>query len=131
MLYDKRGGLCHQRFFFYLIMATVKEAAAQFRVTGAYIRKLCKTGKICYTIVSSRKWLVNMDSLAKFFEQGEPIVQEPQVVNGIRRVAPIKKGAFPWHRSHRTKRRTAHSPTPSGCTAAGLGRTRSSRAAKR
>ena len=71
----------------YPTMATVKEATAQFRVTGAYIRKLCKMGKVRYTIVSSRKWLVNMDSLAKFFEQGEPIVQEPQVVNGIRRVA--------------------------------------------
>ena len=56
-------------------------------MTGTYIRKLCKMGKIRYTIVSSRKWLVNMDSLAKFFEQGELIVQEPQVVNGIHRVA--------------------------------------------
>ena len=71
----------------YPTIATVKEAAAQFRVTGAYIRKLCKMGKIRYIIVSSRKWLVNMDSLAKFFEQGESIVQEPQVVNGIHRVA--------------------------------------------
>lgn len=71
----------------YPTMATVKEAAAQFHVTGAYIRKLCKMGKIRYTIVSSRKWLVNMDSLAQFFEQGEPIEQELQVVNGIRRIA--------------------------------------------
>ena len=71
----------------YPTMATVKEAAAQFHVTGAYIRKLCKMGKIHYTIVSSRKWLVNMDSLAQFFEQGEPVEQEPLVVNGIRRIA--------------------------------------------
>ncbi len=45
--------------------------------------------KIRYTIVSSRRWLVNMDSLAQFFEQGAAPAEQPAaVVNGIRRIAP-------------------------------------------
>lgn len=38
-------------------------------MTPEYVRKLCRTGKICYTAISSRKWLVNMDTLAQFFAQ--------------------------------------------------------------
>ena len=48
-------------------MASVKNAAARFDVTPEYVRKLCRTGKICYTAISSRKWLINMDTLAQFF----------------------------------------------------------------
>ena len=42
--------------------------------------------KIRYTIISSRKWLVNVDTLAEYFTQGDPVEQEPQVVNGVRRI---------------------------------------------
>ena len=50
-------------------MASVRNAAARFNVTPEYVRKLCRTGKICYTAISSRKWLINMDTLAQFFAQ--------------------------------------------------------------
>ena len=65
----------------YPTMATVKEAAARFGVSPAYVRKLCRMGKIRYT-----KWLVNVDTLAEYFTQGDPVEQEPQVVNGVRRI---------------------------------------------
>lgn len=54
---------------YYPTMASVKNAAARFNVAPEYVRKLCRTGKICYTAISSRKWLVNMDTLARFFAQ--------------------------------------------------------------
>lgn len=69
-------------------MAGVKAAAAQFNVTPTFIRKLCKEGKVRYTVISKTRWLVNVDSLASFFNTGEPIpAAEPNTVNGIRRVA--------------------------------------------
>lgn len=71
---------------YYPTMASVKNAAARFNVTPEYVRKLCRTGKICYTAISSRKWLINMDTLAEYFTQGDPVEQEPQVVNGVRRI---------------------------------------------
>lgn len=71
---------------YYPTMASVKNAAARFNVTPEYVRKLCRTGKICYTAISSRKWLVNVDTLAEYFTQGDPVEQEPQVVNGVRRI---------------------------------------------
>ena len=62
----------------------MKNAAARFNVTPEYVRKLCRTGKICYTAISSRKWLVNMDTLAQFFAQGEPVREDSQqVTNGF------------------------------------------------
>ena len=65
-------------------MASVKNAAARFNVTPEYVRKLCRTGKICYTAISSRKWLINMDTLAQFFAQGEPVREDSQqVTNGL------------------------------------------------
>lgn len=70
----------------YPTMASVKNAAARFNVTPEYVRKLCRMGKIRYTIISSRKWLVNVDTLAEYFTQGDPVEQEPQVVNGVRRI---------------------------------------------
>lgn len=70
----------------YPTMASVKDAAERFSVSPAYVRKLCKTGKIRYTAISCRKWLINVDSLAQFFEQGEPIKEEPKEINGIRRI---------------------------------------------
>lgn len=64
-------------------MARIKDAAAQFGCSVHYLRNLCRSGKVRYTAVSSRRWLVNMDSLARFFEQGEQV--EPENVNGIHR----------------------------------------------
>lgn len=75
-----------ERTIYYPAMASVKNAAARFNVTPEYVRKLCRTGKICYTAISSRKWLVNVDTLAEYFTQGDPVEQEPQVVNGVRRI---------------------------------------------
>ena len=66
-------------------MAIVKRAAEQFGCTAFFVRKLCRENKIRYTVVSSRRWLVNLDSLSRFFEQGEQV--EPENVNGIRRIA--------------------------------------------
>lgn len=72
-------------------MASVKNAAARFDVTPEYVRKLCRTGKICYTAISSRKWLINMDTLAQFFAQGEPVREDSQPVDGIRRGFLLKR----------------------------------------
>lgn len=71
----------------YPTMATVKEAATQFSVSSAFVRKLCREGRIRYTAISSRKWMVNLDSLARFFEQGEPLPESSKTTNGIRAVA--------------------------------------------
>ena len=51
-------------------MSTVKEAAAQFGVTAAYIRTLCRAGKVRFVCAGNR-WLVNMDSLAAYFNEGD------------------------------------------------------------
>lgn len=51
-----------ERTIYYPAMASVKNAAARFNVSPEYVRKLCRTGKICYTAISSRKWLVNVDT---------------------------------------------------------------------
>ena len=71
-----------ERTIYYPAMASVKNAAARFNVTPEYVRKLCRTGKICYTAISSRKWLINMDTLAQFFAQGEPVREDSQPVDG-------------------------------------------------
>lgn len=64
-------------------MARIKDAAAQFGCSVHYLSNLCRSGKVRYTAVSSRRWLVNLDSLARFFEQGEQV--EPENVNGVHR----------------------------------------------
>lgn len=70
-------------------MASVRRAAEQFGCTAFFVRKLCRENKIRYTIVSSRRWLVNMDSLAQYFSEGDNCpAEQPEVVAGIRRVAP-------------------------------------------
>lgn len=71
----------------YPTMVTVKDAANQFSVSTAFVRKLCREGRIRYTAISSRKWLINLDSLARFFEQGEPTPEPSKITNGIRAVA--------------------------------------------
>ena len=71
----------------YPVMKTVKDAAATYGLPPTYIRTLCRTGKIRY-VVAGHRWLVNMDSLARYFEAGDPVpAEEDEAVRGIRRVA--------------------------------------------
>lgn len=76
----------------YPTMATVKDAANQFSVSTAFVRKLCREGRIRYTAISSRKWLVNLDSLARFFEQGSPRLNRPKSPTASARLPPTTKG---------------------------------------
>ena len=66
-------------------MGTVKKAAAIYGLSPAYIRRLCKTGKIRY-VNAGHRWLVNLDSLARYFEQGDSADGE-EAAQGIRQVA--------------------------------------------
>ena len=67
-------------------MGTVKRAAEIYRLSPSYIRRLCKTGKIRY-VNAGHMWLVNLDSLARYFEQGDPSPAElsSDQAHGIRR----------------------------------------------
>lgn len=65
-------------------MATVAKAAELYGLSPAYIRRLCRQGKIRY-VATGHRWLVNLDSLARYFEEGDP-VDSNQTVDGIRRV---------------------------------------------
>lgn len=68
-------------------MATVKAAAEIYGLSPAYIRRLCKTGKIRY-VNAGHMWLVNMNSLAQYFNEGDPVpAEQDEAVGGIRRVA--------------------------------------------
>ena len=69
----------------YPSMGTVKKAAEIYGLSPSYIRRRCKTGKIRY-VNAGHMWLVNLDSLARYFEQGDP-AENSQTVGGIRRVA--------------------------------------------
>ena len=53
-------------------MGTVKKAAEIYGLSPSYIRRLCKTDKIRY-VNAGHMWLVNLDSLARYFEQGDPV----------------------------------------------------------
>lgn len=66
-------------------MGTVKKAAEIYGLSPAYIRRLCRQGKVCY-VDAGHMWLVNLDSLARYFEQGDP-AESSQTTEGIRRVA--------------------------------------------
>jgi excisionase family DNA binding protein len=66
-------------------MATVKKAAEIYGLSPAFIRRLCRTGKVRY-VATGHRWLVNLDSLARYFEEGDP-VDSSQSVEGIRKVA--------------------------------------------
>lgn len=48
-------------------MGSVKKAAAIYGLSPAYIRRLCRQGKVCY-VDAGHMWLVNLDSLARYFE---------------------------------------------------------------
>ena len=65
-------------------MGTIKKAAEIYELSPSYIRRLCKTGKIRY-VNAGRGWLVNLDSLARYFEQGDPApADQSQTAHGIR-----------------------------------------------
>lgn len=69
-------------------MGTVKKAAALYGLSPYYIRRLCKEGKIRY-VNAGHMWLVNLDSLARYFEQGDPApAASDSTAPSIRRVYP-------------------------------------------
>lgn len=75
------------RFRNYPQMATVKKAAEIFGVSPCYLRRLCKAGKVVF-VNTGHVWLVNLDSLARYFDKGDPgPAGLNETVGGIRRVA--------------------------------------------
>lgn len=75
------------RFRSYPQMATVKKTAEVFGVSASYIRRLCRAGKISF-VNTGHVWLVNLDSLARYFEAGDPgPAGLEETVGCIRRVA--------------------------------------------
>lgn len=74
------------RFRSYPQMATVKKAAEAFGVSPSYLRRLCKAGKIIF-VNTGHIWLINLDSLARYFDKGDPgPAGQDEAVNGVRRV---------------------------------------------
>lgn len=69
-------------------MALTKDAAKQFCIPASYLRRLCREGKVRFVMISRNKWLVNLDSLAAYFNEGDCPAEQPEAVAGIRRVAP-------------------------------------------
>lgn len=67
-------------------MGTVAKAAEIYGLSPAYTRRLCRQGKIRY-VVAGHRWLVNLDSLARYFNEGDPVpAEQDEAVGGIRRV---------------------------------------------
>lgn len=67
-------------------MGTVAKAAEIYGLSPAYIRRLCRQCKIRY-VVAGHRWLVNLDSLARYFNEGDPVpAEQDEAVGGIRRV---------------------------------------------
>lgn len=70
-------------------MMQTKQAAQTFGISAMYLRKLCKQGKVRYVKIAENRWLINCDSLAAYFNQGDNCpAEQPETVVGIRRVAP-------------------------------------------
>ena len=67
-------------------MGTVAKAAEIYGLSPAYIRRLCRQGKI-RDVVAGQRWVVNLDSLARYFNEGDPVpAEQDEAVGGIRRV---------------------------------------------
>lgn len=64
-------------------MGTIKEAAAESGLAVYRVRKLVASGQVRY-IKAGRRILVNLDSLARYMEQGEQ--QVTAAPGGIRRI---------------------------------------------
>lgn len=74
------------RFRSYPQMGSVKKAAEVFGVSPSYLRRLCRAGKIAF-VNMGHSWLINLDSLARYFEAGDPgPAGQDEAVNGVRRV---------------------------------------------
>lgn len=57
-------------------MLSIKKAAEQFGISQYFLRNLCRSGKVRFVRVGNR-WLVNVDSLSKYFNEGDnPAVSE-------------------------------------------------------
>ena len=69
-------------------MALTKDAAKQFCIPASYLRRLCREGKVRCVMISKNKWLINLDSLAAYFNEGDRPAEQPETVADIRRVAP-------------------------------------------
>ena len=67
-------------------MIGVKEAARLYYVSPYYIRNLARAGKILF-VVAGHRWLINLDSLARYFEEGDNPAAQSQTVQGVRQVA--------------------------------------------
>ena len=66
-------------------MGTVKKAAEIYGLSPCYIRRLCTAGKIRF-VNAGHMWLVNLDSLAQYFEQGDPgPAGQDEAANDVRR----------------------------------------------
>ena len=67
-------------------MGSVKKAAELYGLSPCYIRRLCREGKIRF-VNTGHFWLVNLDSLARYFEQGDPApAEQNQSAYNVRRV---------------------------------------------
>ena len=68
-------------------MGTVQKAAQLYGLSPNYIRRLCKLGKVRYVDCGNR-WLVNLDSLARYFEQSDAPADQPSTrpAYGVRRL---------------------------------------------
>ena len=75
------------------IVAPVKKAAELYGLSPYYIRRLCKEGKVRY-VNAGHRWLVNLDSLARYFEQGDPApAEQTPAAPSVRRVYPdVRRG---------------------------------------
>lgn len=67
-------------------MGSTAKAAEIYGVPPHYIRLLCKAGKVRF-VRYGRHILVNLDSLARYFEQGDPAPAEQcNSTSSVRRV---------------------------------------------
>lgn len=89
-------------------MGTVKKAAEIYGLSPSYIRRLCKTGKIRY-VNAGRGWLVNLDSLARYFEQGDPPpTEQSQTAHGVRQIGWWTHPGAHRERTPRRRRGVTH-----------------------
>ncbi len=75
-------------------MGSTAKAAEIYGVTPHYIRLLCKAGKVRF-VRYGRHILVNLDSLARYFEQGDPSPAE-QVNNVSSTIRQVPREHTVW-----------------------------------
>lgn len=52
-------------------MCPIKDTSERTGLSPYYLRQLCRSGRVRY-VVAGHRWLVNLDSLAAYFENGDP-----------------------------------------------------------